>query len=165
MSNTLFDIVGEFQQLYEMAVSEEEQSEQVFIDTLDSLKGELEAKSSGYVAVLNKLEMEQKKADEIVKTYQAISRSRKSSIKRMKDTLMYAMDSLGKTEMPAGDFTIKIKNNGGVQPMVIDQPDQVPDNMTKVIIEPDNDKIRAYLKDNECKWAHLEERGRHVEVK
>lgn len=163
MSNTLFDIVGEFQQLYDMAVSEEEQSEQVFIDTLDSLKGELETKSCGYVAVLNKLEMEQKKADEIVKTYQAISRSRKSSIKRMKDTLMYAMDSLGKTEMPAGDFTIKIKNNGGVQPLVIDG--EVPDNMTKVVIEPDNDKIRAFLKDNECEWAHLEERGRHVEVK
>ena len=163
MSNTLFDIVGEFQQLYDMAVSEEDQAEQVFIDTLDSLKGELETKSCGYVAVLNKLEMEQKKADEIVKTYQAISRSRKSSIKRMKDTLMYAMDSLGKTEMPAGDFTIKIKNNGGVQPLVIDG--EVPDNMTKVVIEPDNDKIRAFLKDNECEWAHLEERGRHVEVK
>ena len=165
MKNTLFDIVGEFQELYNMAVSEEEQAEQVFIDTLDSLKGELEAKSCGYVAVLNKLEMEQKKADEIVKTYQAVSRSRKNSIKRMKDTLMYAMDSLGKTEMPAGDFTIKIKNNGGVQPMVIDLPDQVPDNMTKVTVEPDGDKIRAFLKENECEWAHLEERGRHIEVK
>lgn len=165
MSNTLFDIVGEFQQLYDMAVSEEEQSEQVFIDTLDSLKGELETKSCGYVAVLNKLEMEQKKADEIVKTYQAVSRSRKNSIKRMKDTLMYAMDGLGKTEIPAGDFTIKIKNNGGVQPMVIDLPDQVPDNMTKITVEPDGDKIRAFLKENECEWAHLEERGRHIEVK
>jgi hypothetical protein len=41
----------------------------------------------------------------------------------------------------------------------------VPDNMTKVTIEPDTDKIRAFLKENECEWAHLEERGRHIEVK
>ena len=163
MSNTLFDIVGEFQDLYTLAVSEEEQDEQVFIDTLDSLKGELEAKSCGYVAVMDRLDMEAKKADEVVKRYQALRDSRKKAIKRMKDTLMYAMDELGVDQMPAGDFTIKIKNNGGVQPLVIDG--KIPDNMTKVTIEPDNDKIRAFLKDNECDWAHLEERGRHVEVK
>ena len=46
MSN-LFDIVGEFNELYEMATSEEEQAEQVFIDTLDSLKGELTEKAAG----------------------------------------------------------------------------------------------------------------------
>ena len=163
MSTTLFDIVGEFQDLYELATSEEIESEEAFIDTLESLKGELEAKSSGYVAVINRLDMEQKKADEIVKRYQALRDSRKNAIKRMKDTLMMAMDSLDRTEMPAGDLTIKIKKNGGVQPLVINGV--VPDNMTKVIVEPDNEKIRAFLKDNECDWAHLEPRGRHVEIK
>lgn len=163
MSTTLFDIVGEFQDLYELATSEEIESEEAFIDTLESLKGELEAKSSGYVAVINRLDMEQKKADEIVKRYQALRDSRKNAIKRMKDTLMMAMDSLDRTEMPAGDLTIKIKKNGGVQPLVINGV--VPDNMTKVIVEPDNEKIRAFLKDNECDWAYLEERGRHIEIK
>lgn len=163
MSTTLFDIVGEFQDLYELATSEEIESEEAFIDTLESLKGELEAKSSGYVAVINRLDMEQKKADEIVKRYQALRDSRKNAIKRMKDTLMMAMDSLDRTEMPAGDLTIKIKKNGGVQPLVINGV--VPDNMTKVIVEPDNEKIRAFLKENECDWAYLEERGRHIEIK
>ena len=92
MNGTLFDIVGEFQELYDMATSEEEQADQVFQDTLDSLKGELEIKSNGYVAVMNRLEMEQKKADEVVKRYQAIRDARKNAIKRMKDTLMLAMD-------------------------------------------------------------------------
>lgn len=161
--SSLFDIVGEFQQLYEMATSEEEQAEQVFIDTLDSLKGELTEKAAGYIAVMNRLDIEQKKADEVVKRYQALRDSRKNAIKRMKDTLMLAMDQLQIDQMPAGDLTIKIKKNGGVQPLVIDGV--VPDNMTKVIIEPDTDKIRAFLKENECDWAHLEERGRHIEVK
>lgn len=164
MKTTLFDIVGEFQQLYEMATSEDEQAEQVFIDTLESLKGELETKSAGYVAVITRLEAEMAKADEIAKAYAAVAKSRKNAIKHMKDTLLYAMDSLGKKEMSAGDLTIKIKNNGGVQPLVIDG--EVPDNLTKVTIEPDNEKIRAYIKEHEdCDFAHLEERGRHIEIK
>ena len=163
MSVTLFDIVGEFQALYEMATSEDVQGEEAFIDTLESLSAELETKSGGYVAVINRLEAEQTKADEIAKAYAAVAKSRKNAIKRMKDTLLYAMDELGVSEMPAGDLTIKIKKNGGLQPLVI--TGDVPDNMTKVTIEPDNDKIRAYLKDNECDFAHLEERGRHIEIK
>lgn len=163
MKVTLFDIVGEFLELYNMATSEEVESEEAFIDTLESLKGELETKSSGYVAVINRLEAEQAKAEEIAKAYSAVAKSRKNAIKRMKDTLLLAMDSLDKTEMPAGDLTIKIKKNGGLQPLVIDG--EVPDNMMKVIVEPDNDKIRTFLKDNECEWAHLEERGRHIEIK
>lgn len=164
MKATLFDIVGEFQSLYEMATSEEERDEQVFIDTLDSLTGELETKSAGYVAVITRLEAEAAKADEIAKAYAAVAKSRKNAIKRMKDALLYAMDSLDKKEMAAGELTIKIKNNGGVQPLVI--TGDVPDSFTKVTIEPDNDKIRTYLKDgNDCEFAHLEERGRHIEIK
>ena len=164
MKATLFDIVGEFQSLYEMATSEEERDEQVFIDTLDSLTGELETKSAGYVAVITRLEAEAAKADEIAKAYAAVAKSRKNSIKRMKDALLYAMDSLDKKEMAAGELTIKIKNNGGVQPLVI--TGDVPDSFTKVTIEPDNDKIRTYIKDgNDCNFAHLEERGRHIEIK
>lgn len=163
MGVTLFDIVGEFQALYELATSEDVESEDAFIDTLNSLTAELETKSGGYVAVINRLEAEQTKADEIAKAYAAVAKSRKNAVKRMKDTLLYAMDELGLTEMPAGDLTIKIKKNGGLQPLVI--TGDVPDNMTKVTIEPDNEKIRAYLKDNESEFAHLEERGRHIEIK
>lgn len=164
MKTTLFDIIGEYQQLYELATSEEEQAEQVFIDTLESIKGELDIKSAGYVAVINRLEAEMAKADEVAKAYASVAKSRKNAIKRMKDTLLYAMDVMDVTEMSAGDLTIKIKKNGGMQPLVIDG--DVPDSLTKVTIEPDNDKIRAYLKEHDdCEFAHLEERGRHIEIK
>lgn len=161
---TLFDIVGEFQELYAMATSEEEQAEQVFVDTLDSIMGEIETKSEGYIAVINKLDMEQKKAKEVADRYAAIARSRDNSIKRMKERLLYAMEQMGKNELAAGDFTIKIKANGGVAPLIIDG--NVPDNMTKVTIEPDKALIREYLKDHpECEFAHIGERGKHIEVK
>lgn len=164
MSN-LFNIVGEFNELYEMATSEEEQAEQVFIDTLESLKGELTEKAAGYVAVMNRLDMEMKKAEEIEKRYKAIKESRKNAIQRMKDACLWACDNLGVTEIDAGDMKIKVKNNGGQLPLIIDKPEFVPENLTKITIEPDNAKIREYLKDNECDFAHIGERGRHIEVK
>lgn len=163
--NNLFDIVGEFNELYQMATSEEEQAEQVFIDTLDSLKGELTEKAAGYVAVMNRLDMEMKKAEEIEKRYKAIKESRKNAIQRMKDACLWACDELGVKEIDAGDVKIKVKNNGGQLPLIIDKPESVPENLTKITIEPDNAKIREYLKDNECDFAHIGERGRHIEVK
>jgi hypothetical protein len=163
MSN-LFDIVGEFNELYEMATSEEEQAEQVFIDTLDSLKGELTEKAAGYVSVMNRLDMEMKKAEEIEKRYKAIKESRKNAIQRMKDACMWACENLNVTEIDAGDMTIKVKNNGGQLPIIIEG--EVPQNLCKVTIEPDKALIREYLKDHpECEFARIGERGKHIEVK
>lgn len=164
MSNTLFDIVGEFQELYDMATSEEEQADQVFQDTLDSLKGELTEKAAGYVSVMNRLDMEMKKAEEIEKRYKAIKESRKNAIQRMKDACMWACNELGVTEIDAGDMTIKVKNNGGQLPIIIEG--EVPQNLCKVTIEPDKTLIREYLKDHpDCEFAHIGERGKHIEVK
>lgn len=163
--SSLFNIVGEFNDLYAMATSEEEQAEQVFIDTLDSLKGELTEKAEGYVAVMNRLEMEEQKSDEIVKRYTAIRNARRNAIQRMKDACMWACENLGVDHIDAGDMTIKVKNNGGQLPIVIDDEASVPQNLCKVTIEPDKAKIREYLKDNECAFAHIGERGKHIEVK
>ena len=74
-----------------------------------------------------------------------------------------AMDELGTKELPAGDFKIKIQANGGLAPLVID--DEVPEGFTKITVEADNAKIRDYLKDNICEWAHIGERGRHIAIK
>ena len=161
--SSLFELVDEFKELYEMAIDGDEQ---VFKDTLESLTGELEVKAGGYTAVINQLTMEQEKADELSKKYAEIRDGRKNAIKRMKDTHLMAMDALEKNELPAGDFKIKVKANGGKQALMITGP--VPDNMNKVTVEPDNDKIRNYLKDvegNKCEWAYLCPRGKHIEIK
>ena len=91
---------------------------------------------------------------------------RKNNIKRMKEALCAAMIATGhddKAGLSAGDFTLKVQNNGGVQPLKI--TGDVPPSMMKVIYEPDNERIREYLKENNADWAHLEERGRHLAIK
>lgn len=159
---SLFDITGEFLALYSMA-TDDDADDQVFIDTLESLTGELSVKAAGYVNVINQLEMEQKQAKQMVELFTAKAKVRENAVKRMKNALIDALDIAGKTELPAGAFTIKVQKNGGLQPLVIDG--DVPDNMTKITVEPDSKKIREFLKDNTCDWAHLEERGRHISIK
>ena len=160
--SSLYELTGEFQALYEMAVNEEDQ--QIFLDTLEGLKGELEAKSAGYVHVINQLMMEANECDKIVEAFEAKKQTRVNNVKRMKEALINAMDAAGIDSLKAGEYGLKIVKNGGLQPLKIDG--DVPDNFTKVIVEPDNKKIRdALLEGQELEFAHLEPRGRHLNIK
>ena len=166
MSNIfeIVDSISEFNELYESAKYEDEDGRQAFDDTLESLKLELDDKAAGYAAVMIRLEMEAKRADELSKKYKAIKASRDESLRKMKDVCIWACDSLGTKELDAGDVKIKVINNGGQLPLIIDDPDKVPQNLSKITIEPDKTLIREYLKDHECDFAHIGERGKHVEV-
>ena len=161
---TLFNLVGEFESLYALATSENAEDEQIFIDTLEALRGELEAKAGGYTHVIKQLEMEAKECDNVIANFKAKKEVRENHIKRMKEALIGAMDAAGVDSIPAGEYTLKIAKNGGLQPLIIDG--DVPDNFTKVIVEPDNKKIRdALLEGQDLEFAHLEPRGRHLNIK
>ena len=162
MKQTLFDLTDEMQELYEMSTDPDIDPE-VLENSIVSVISAIKIKSTGYANLIKQLEMEQKQAEMVSQAFADKARVRKNNIKRLKEYLMIAMDKLDTSALPAGAFTFKIQKNGGVQPLKIDG--EVPQNMTKVIVEPDNDKIREFLKDNTCDWAHLEERGRHIVIK
>lgn len=162
MSNTLFELVDEMQELYDMATDPETDPE-ALDGSIESVMGVIEVKACSYANLIKQLEMEQKQAEMVSQAFADKAKVRKNNVKRLKEALLFAMDRLDKKDLPAGAFTFKIQKNGGVQPLKIDG--EVPQNMTKVIVEPDNDKIREFLKENTCDWAHLEERGRHIVIK
>lgn len=160
---SIFNIAGEFEYLHELA-TQEDMDEQLFNDTLEALTGELEVKGAGYVAVIQQLDMEAKKAKELADAFKLKADTRINAIGRMKDALKVAMTRIGTDKIDAGDFTIKLQKNGGKQPMIMDG--DVPNDYLKVIYEPDKDKIRQALEDGtELPFAHLEERGKHVVIK
>lgn len=161
MSN-LYDLTGEFQSLYELATNEEDQ--QAFLDTLEGLKGELEVKAGGYVYVIKQLMMEAEECDKVIEAFSAKKSARLNNVKRMKEALLNAMDVAEIESLKAGDYTLKIAKNGGLQPLKIDG--DVPDSFSKVIVQPDNDRIRkALVEGQELDFAHLEPRGRHLNIK
>ena len=159
---TLFDIGEDLKDLYLMA-GDPDADPQTIQDSIDSVMGMLEVKSGGYVNVIKQLEMEAKQAKDVAQMFADKAKVRENNIKRMKEALKTVMEQTGQEQISAGDFTIKLQKNGGVQPLKI--TGEVPQNMTKVIVEPDTDKIRDFLKENECEWAHLEERGKHIVIK
>ena len=162
---TLFEIVGDMRDLYEMATDPDIDPE-VFQDTLEGLTGMLEVKACGYVNVIKQLDMEAKQAKEVAQMFTDKAKVRENNIKRMKEALKMAMNATDQKSMAAGAFTIKLQKNGGLQPLVIDG--EVPQNMTKVVVEPDTNLIREYLageEDQKCEWAHLEPRGEHIVIK
>jgi hypothetical protein len=160
---SLFELTNEFQLLYQM-MTDPDADVQCINDTLDALTGELEVKSSGYVAVIHQLEMEQQKAEELAKELKAKADIRKNNIKRLKDALKYAMMTTGKTEIDANGYTIKLQNNGGKKPLQI--IGEVPDNFKRIILEDDTELIRKHLEDGEkLDFAYLEERGKHIVIK
>lgn len=160
---TLFQIAGEFEELYSLA-TQEQVDEELFNGTLEALTGELEVKGAGYVAVINQLDMEAKKAKELSEAFKLKAETRVNAIGRMKDALKIAMDRIGTDKIDTGDFTIKLQKNGGKQPMIVDG--EVPNDFLKVIYEPDKDKIRKVLEEgSKLDFAHLEERGKHIVIK
>lgn len=160
---TLFQIAGEFEELYSLA-TQEQLDEDLFNGTLEALTGELEVKGAGYVAVINQLDMEAKKAKELSDAFKLKAETRVNAIGRMKDALKVAMTKIGTDKIDTGDFTIKLQKNGGKQPMIVDG--EVPNDFLKVIYEPDKEKIRKVLEEgSKLDFAHLEERGKHIVIK
>ena len=165
MSMTLFDIKGEFFRLYELAVQNDDpECEEAFNNALDELKTDLAGKSAGYVHVIKQLDMEADECDKVIEAFKAKKEARKNHIAKMKNALLDAMDAAQLSELKAGEYTLKIAKNGGKQPLVLDST--VPDNYMKIKYEPDNDLIRTAIEEGkEINFAHLEERGRHLNIK
>lgn len=158
--STLYDIQGDIEQLYVLAT--EDGDEQAFLDTLESLKGELSEKAAGYVQVMKQLEMEETECDKVIEAFKAKKQKRVNSRNRMSEALMSAMDTAGVCVLPAGEYELKIVKNGGLKPLEI--TGEVPDNFTKVVIEPDKAKIREALEFVDLDFAHLGERGRRLKI-
>ena len=124
--STLYQITGEYLNLLDMADEEDE----AFLDTLESIQGEIEEKAESYVVVMKEMDASIAKYDAEIKTEH---------------------------------FKLKICNNGGQLPMKV--TGDVPNNFQKVILEPDNKKIREALEKGEnLGFAHLEERGKHLRI-
>lgn len=165
MSN-LYDLTTELKTLMDM-LSDTELDEEAVKNCLEGVKFEFDKKVAGYGMVIRSLEADGKAFQEEADFYQRKATTINNNIKKLKNAILSAMISTDQTDIKTDKFCFKVQNNGGKQPLVIDG--DVPDSMTKVIIEPDNEKIRSFLsgldENDVCAWAHLEPRGKHLVIK
>ena len=162
MSN-LLELTGKYAELMSLAL-DPETDEQVLYDTMEAVEGEVGVKMGGYLAVINNLDARADMYDKEADRLKDASKVIKNNIARMKERIKYAMTLMKTKEIQTPYHVIKIVKNGGVEPLKI--TGEVPQNLKKVVLENDNEKIRKALKDGEkLTFAHLEERGTHLSIK
>lgn len=162
--DSLFDLVGEYKTLYSLLT--EEPDNETINDTLDGITGAIEVKSEGYVAILNRLDMEIDACKKQKDFWSEKLSVRENAVERLKQRLADAMMMMGKDEIQAGANTIKLQNNGGKLPLVFEEDKPIPESYMKVILEPDKEKIRQDLENGkELDFAHIGTRGKHIKVR
>lgn len=162
MSN-LYQLTNNYETVLNM-IYDEDADEQMILDTLESIEGEIEDKADGYAKIIKELEalrdarkVEAKRLTESATIFD-------NRIKGLKRNLFNAMKQTGKTKFATDLFTFNIAKNGGKQALTIDG--DVPEEYTKTIIENDTDKIRQALENGEkLPFAHLEPRGESLRIK
>ena len=149
----LYEIVGAFKELLEMA-SEENMDQKLIPDTLEGIEFEFEEKADGYAKVVKMLEGDVEAIDKEIKRLTEKKNTIKNNISGIKKNLENAMLLTGKTKFKTLLFGYNIQKKPAS--VSIDDETLIPKDFW-IEQEPKLDKksLAAYLKENEVSWALL----------
>ena len=162
MSN-LYQLTNDYENVLNM-LYDEDIDEQMILDTLEGIEGEIEDKADGYAKIIKELEAKRDARKAEVKRLTESAKVFENRANVLKQNLFNTMKQTGKTKFATDLFSFNIVKNGGKQALTIDG--DVPEEYTKTIIENDTDKIRQALENREnLPFAHLEPRGESLRIK
>ncbi len=162
MSN-LYQLTNDYETVLNM-LYDEDADEEMILDTLEAIEGEIEDKADNYAKIIKELEAKQNARKEEAKRLTESAKVFENRVKALKSNLFNSMKATGKTKFATDLFSFNIAKNGGKQTLTIDG--DVPEEYTKTITENDTDKIRQALEKGEkLTFAHLEPRGESLRIK
>ncbi len=162
MSN-LYKLTNDYETVLNM-LYDEDADEEMILDTLEAIEGEIEDKANNYAKIIKELEAKQNARKEEAKRLTESAKVFENRVKALKSNLFNSMKATGKTKFATDLFSFNIAKNGGKQTLTIDG--DVPEEYTKTITENDTDKIRQALEKGEkLTFAHLEPRGESLRIK
>lgn len=162
MSN-LYQLTNNYETVLNM-LYDEDADEQMILDTLESIEGEIEDKADNYAKIIKELESKRDSRKAEAKRLLDSATVFDNRIKALKNNLYNAMKTTGKTKFATDLFSFNIARNGGKQSLTIDG--EVPEEYTKTTVENDTDKIRQALEEGkELAFAHLEPRGESLRIR
>lgn len=160
---TLYELSNQYELLLDM-LSDPNEDEEVIIDTIDAIKGEIEVKADGYGKIITMMNSNVKAIDEEIKRLQAKKQVLDNRTKLLKNNVYGVMKQMEVNKIKTDLFTFSIQKNGGVLPLEI--VGEVPDNYTKITYEVDKDKIRNDLqKGKELEFARFGDRGESLRIR
>lgn len=162
MSN-LYELTNNYEIVSNM-LYDENIDEQMILDTLESIDGEIEDKADNYAKIIKEMEAKRDTRKAEAKRLTDSASVFDNRIKYLKQNLFNSLKTIGKTNFTTDLFTFKIQKNGGQRALTIDG--DVPAEYTKTIVENDTDKIRQALKEGkELDFAHLEPQTESLRIK
>ncbi len=157
---TLYDLTNDYMELLQMA-EDPDIDEQAFMDTLEGIEGALEDKADGYAKVMRMLDGDVVTIKAEEDRLSARRKTIENRIKRMKQSLQYAMEATGKTKFKTQLFSFNVQNNPAS--VVMDEPDvaNIPERFLKYK-DPEIDRkaIKDAIKagdEDAMDIAHLEQ--------
>lgn len=161
MSN-LYKLNEAWQELANM-LYQDDVDEQMILDTLESIEGEIEDKADNYAYIIAEIKNDVNacKAEKTrLEKRQKVLENREN---RLKNYLADIMKNTGKTNFKTQLHTFRIQKNGGKRALTIDG--EVPAEYTKTVTENDTDKIRQALEEGKkLPFAHLEAQGESLRI-
>lgn len=162
----LYELTEQYETLQDM-LSDEEEDEQIIMDTMEAIDGEIEDKADGYAKIIHAMLAE---AEALRYEEDRLRRRRmtlENRAKWLKDILQANLEFIGKTKFKTALFSFSVVNNGGLQPITI--TDNLGDIPNKYLIQQDpvvdREAVRKLLGEKEVDWAHFEPRGRHLNIR
>lgn len=166
MGISLYELTDEYKAV-EAMLEEEGVEEQVILDTLEGIDGEIEEKADNYAKMIKNLlaEAEALKVEE--GRLSARRKAKESLAQKLKSRLQANLEFIGKTKFKTLLFSFSVAKNGGKRPLFItDNIDEIPG---KYLIQqdpvPDKEEIRKLLEKKEVDWAHLGDYGTHLNIR
>lgn len=154
---TLFELVGDYLRLYEMA-DDPDIDPQAFADTMEGIEGAIEDKADGYACVIAKLNGEAKAIKEQEERLYNRRMAIENNVKRMKENLQDAMELTGKVKFRTTLFNYWVQNNPVSVVLDTDDIDSVPSIYVKTVKDFDKTAIKDAIKNGEdIDFAHLEQ--------
>ena len=160
---TIYNLTNDH--LYLLSLLEDPESDpDVIRDTLEASLGNIEAEAENLIVVTKEIESDIDKFDKEIDRLTKQKKYMENSVSRVKNAVMDAMQAIGLPKLKTEHFKLSVAKNGGLRPLKL--TGDVPDTFQILEPKPDMKRIREELeKGTELDFAHLEERGSHLNIR
>jgi hypothetical protein len=167
MNKSLYELTGDYMKLMGM-LYDDEMDEETILDTLESIETVMEDKCDSIAMVMNELQGDIDKIDKEIKRLQARKKTLENNHGRLKLYVENTMRATGKTKFKTNLFNFSIRKAGARSLVLTVEPDQLPEEFRKVIIDADKNAIKEAMKAQgveELEFAYLAPATEYVSIK
>ena len=133
----------------------------------EKITDDIKVKADNYAKLIKNLEAEAEGYANEAKRLADREKVIKNNVKALKANLLWSMKETGEEKFKTDLFAFSVAKNGGKQPLELDvDVKDLPEELQKVTVEADNDKIRKYIEDTgDLSYAHFKDRGEHLSIR